>query len=48
MLTIDSVYRASHELKSIARKTDVIYAPKLCPGVNLYLKTENLQAFYCI
>ena len=43
MLTIDSVYRASHELKSIARKTDVIYAPKLCPGVNLYLKTENLQ-----
>ncbi len=43
MLTIDNVYRASNELKSVARKTDVIYAPKLCPGVELYLKTENLQ-----
>ncbi|MBO7304509.1 MAG: threonine ammonia-lyase, partial [Clostridia bacterium] len=25
------------------RKTDVIYAPKLKPGAELYLKTENLQ-----
>lgn len=43
MLTIDNVYRARNALKNVARKTDVIYAPKLCPGVELYLKTENLQ-----
>lgn len=43
MLTIDNVYRASNALKGVARKTDVIYAPKLCKGVQLYLKTENLQ-----
>lgn len=43
MMTIDNVYRASNELKGVARKTDVIYAPKLCPGTELYLKTENLQ-----
>ena len=43
MLTIDSVYRARNVLKDVIRKTDVIYAPKLCEGANLYLKTENLQ-----
>ena len=43
MLTIDNVYRASNALKGVIRKTDVIYAPKLCPGADLYLKTENLQ-----
>ena len=43
MLTIDNVYRARTALKGVARKTDVIPAPKLCPGVDLYLKTENLQ-----
>ena len=43
MLTIDNVYRASQVLKSVVRKTDVIYAPKLCKGCDLYLKTENLQ-----
>ena len=43
MLTIDSVYSARNALKDVARKTDVIYAPKLCPGADLYLKTENLQ-----
>ena len=43
MLTIDSVYSARNALKDVARKTDVIHAPKLCPGVDLYLKTENLQ-----
>lgn len=43
MLTIDSVYSARNALKDVARKTDVIYAPKLCPGTDLYLKTENLQ-----
>ena len=43
MLKIDNVYKASHALKGVARKTDVIYAPKLRPGTELYLKTENLQ-----
>jgi threonine dehydratase len=43
MLTIENVYQASQVLKGIARQTDVIHAPKLCPGADLYLKTENLQ-----
>lgn len=43
MLTIDNVYRASNALKGVAKKTDLIYAPKLKKGVELYLKTENLQ-----
>ncbi len=43
MLTIDNVYRAKQALKGVIRNTDVIYAPKLCDGVELYLKTENLQ-----
>ena len=43
MLTIDNVYRAYNALKDVVRKTDVIYAPKLAPGAQLYLKTENLQ-----
>lgn len=43
MLTIDNVYRAHNVLKNVVRKTDVIYAPKLKTGVELYLKTENLQ-----
>jgi threonine dehydratase len=30
-------------LKSVVRQTDVIYAPKLKAGTELYLKTENLQ-----
>ncbi|MBQ8739307.1 MAG: threonine ammonia-lyase [Clostridia bacterium] len=43
MLTLDNVYRASHTLKPVVRKTDIIYAPKLKKGIELYLKTENLQ-----
>ncbi len=43
MLTIDSVYKAQRALQGVIRKTDVIYAPKLCKGTQLYLKTENLQ-----
>ena len=43
MLTLDSVYRASYVLKNVIRKTDIIYAPKLKAGAQLYLKTENLQ-----
>ena len=43
MLTLDNVYRASNVLRDVVRKTDVVYAPNLRPGVDLYLKTENLQ-----
>lgn len=43
MLTIDNVYRARNALKEVARKTDVIHAPKLNPASDIYLKTENLQ-----
>lgn len=43
MLTLDNVYRASYVLRDVVRKTDVIYAPKLAPDTELYLKTENLQ-----
>ena len=43
MLTIDNVYSASYALKNVVRKTDIIYAPKLKKGTELYLKTENLQ-----
>ncbi len=43
MLKLDNVYRASYVLKDAVRKTDVIYAPKLRPGTEIYLKTENLQ-----
>ena len=43
MLTIENVYRAREALQNVARKTSVIRASKLCPGIELYLKTENLQ-----
>ncbi len=43
MLTIDNVYSAGRALKGVIRPTDIIYAPKLKPGAELYLKTENLQ-----
>ncbi|MBQ8203572.1 MAG: threonine ammonia-lyase [Clostridia bacterium] len=42
-LTLDNVYKARYALKDVAIKTDVLYAPKLKKGVELYLKTENLQ-----
>ncbi len=43
MLTLDKIYHASFVLKSVARKTDLIAAPNLSKGLDLYLKTENLQ-----
>lgn len=43
MVTLDNVYRARYALKDVAIQTDVLYAPKLRPGTELYLKTENLQ-----
>jgi len=42
-MTLDNVYKASYTLKNVAIKTDLLHAPKLKPGADLYLKTENLQ-----
>lgn len=42
-LTLDNVYKARYALKDVAIQTDILYAPKLKPGTELYLKTENLQ-----
>ena len=44
MLTLDKIYHAAFVLTDVARKTDLIEAPKLSKGCQLYLKTENLQA----
>ena len=43
MLTLDKVYHASYVLKEVVRRTDLIPAPSLCPGSEIYLKPENLQ-----
>ncbi len=43
MITLDTVYKASHVLKEVIRKTDLIKAPKINPDADVYLKTENLQ-----
>lgn len=43
MLTLDKIYHARYVLRDVARETDLILAPKIKPGVNVYLKTENLQ-----
>ena len=42
-LTLDNVYKAKYALKDVAIQTDILYAPKLRPGTEIYLKTENLQ-----
>jgi threonine dehydratase len=43
MISLDRIYQAAFVLKDIARKTDLIAAPRLLEDGNLYLKTENLQ-----
>lgn len=43
MLTLDKVYKASRVLKEVIRETDMILAPNIRKGTNIYLKTENLQ-----
>ena len=42
-LALDHVYKANYILRSVVRQTDVLYAPKLKPGTELYLKAVNLQ-----
>ena len=43
MLTLDKVYHAAFVLKDVARKTDLIAAPRLSEECQIHLKTENLQ-----
>ena len=43
MLSLDKVYNAAYALRGVARKTDLIAAPNLVGGMDLHLKTENLQ-----
>lgn len=43
MLDISEIFNAVAVLKDVARKTAIIPAPKLSPGMDIYLKTENLQ-----
>lgn len=43
MVTVDKIFAAQLVLKPVARKTDLIYAPKLSTDFDMYLKTENLQ-----
>lgn len=43
MLTLDKIYHAQYVLKSVVRPTDLIKAPNLKDGCEIYLKTENLQ-----
>ncbi len=42
-LTLNEVYRASHALKSIIRHTDLIAAPTIRKGCDIFIKPENLQ-----
>ncbi len=42
-LTLNEVYRASHVLKSIIRRTDLIAAPSIRKGCDIRIKPENLQ-----
>ncbi|MBQ7064579.1 MAG: threonine ammonia-lyase [Firmicutes bacterium] len=43
MITLDKIYHASYVLKEVVRRTDLIPAPTLCPGSEIYIKPENLQ-----
>ena len=43
MVTLDKIYHAAYILREAARKTDLIYAPRLSGESEVHLKTENLQ-----
>ena len=43
MLTLDKLYHAQSVLDGVIRRTEILSAPTLCPGVDLFLKPENLQ-----
>ena len=43
MLNLDNFYKARYTLCRIIRRTDLVQAPRLNPGADIYLKPENLQ-----
>ncbi len=43
MLTLDKIYQAAFTLKNVARKTDLLSAPRLNFDTHVHLKAENLQ-----
>ena len=42
-VTLEKIRNAAEVLKGVARRTDMIFAPKLSTRSQVYLKTENLQ-----
>ena len=43
MLSLDKFYHAAYVLKSVLRRTDLVFAPELNPEADIYLKPECLQ-----
>ena len=43
MLSLDKFYHASYVLKSVLRRTDLVYTTELNPEADIYLKPECLQ-----
>lgn len=43
MLTLDNIYKARYVLSKIIRNTEIVHAPKINAGCDVYLKPENLQ-----
>ena len=43
MLGLDKIYHANGVLRQIVHRTDLVPAPHLIPGGDVYLKAENLQ-----
>lgn len=43
MLELSEIYNASRVLEGVARHTPIMYASRLNPEANVYLKCENLQ-----
>ncbi len=43
MISLEKIYHARYVLKDTVRQTDLIPALKIKDGVNVFLKTENLQ-----
>ena len=42
-MSLEYIYRASHELKSVIRETSLILAPSFNDTAEVYIKPENLQ-----
>lgn len=42
-MNLDNFYKARYVLSQVIRRTDLVQAPRLNPGADIYLKPENLQ-----